>query len=97
LAARRLALKRAFRPSLDRLGVTADPATRAAVGKLLGRLTSEPLPGAEDFEALLYPVGIAWVRQVPVPERSLWVVFRFDEHEVAVLVVVDREPVSVEE
>ena len=93
MAARRLRLKEAFRPSLDRLGVTRDPPTRARVGRTLAELVDATLPGRGDFEALLYPVGTAWARRIA--GRSLWLLYRFDVEEVIVFVLVDREPVSV--
>lgn len=90
---RRQALGQAFRPSLDRLGVTHNAAERRRVGQAIGALASGTLPGPEDFETLLYPAGTAWARQIP--GRSLWLLYRFDDAEVMVLVLVDRRPVHV--
>ncbi|MDX2053887.1 MAG: hypothetical protein SFV15_15910 [Polyangiaceae bacterium] len=52
------------------------------------------LPGSEDFEALMLPVGVAWVRAVP--GFSLWVFYGFDSANVTLLAIVDREPVRVD-
>jgi hypothetical protein len=52
------------------------------------------LPGAQDFEALIPPVGVAWVRQVA--GVRLWVYFRFNDHEIEALALMDTEPVRVD-
>jgi hypothetical protein len=54
------------------------------------------LPGQTDFEALLpFGVGVAWARQVR--GFQLWVLYRFDDREVTLRALADREPVRVDE
>jgi hypothetical protein len=65
----------------------------AALGATLGRLAVGSLPGPLDFEALIPPVGVAWVRRVP---GSLWLFYRFDDAEVEVLAMTNVEPVRVD-
>jgi len=93
VAGRRLALKEAFRPSLDRLRITWDAAERARIAAVLRDLMAGPLPGVEDHQTVLYPAGVAWVRQVP--GRRLWILYRFDDDVVSAIALVDRRPVHV--
>lgn len=93
MAERRLALGQALRPSLDRLGITHKAAERQRVGRAMRDLAAGPLPAPEDYEAPLYPAGTAWARAIP--GRALWLLYRFDEAEVLVEVLVDRRPVRL--
>jgi len=94
LAERRAgALNKPFRLSLDRLGITKDAAERARVGREVASLARGPLPGPEDYETLLQ-ASTAWVR--PIPGRSLWILYRFDDAEVVPIVLIDRRPPRVE-
>jgi len=90
------ALSRAFRLSLDRLGVTRDASKRKRVAREMARIQSGPLPGEGDYETLIpHRPGIGWAREIP--ELRLWLVYRFDEDELEVILLVDRRPVTVEE
>jgi hypothetical protein len=92
-AERIVQLDRAFRHSLDRLGITASAVDRRKVAAVLKSLGTGSLPGPEDRETLLYHVGVCWVRQVP--GRALWLLYRFDVATAIAFAVVDREPVRV--
>lgn len=54
---------------------------------------AEELPGASDFEAMLRPVGRAWVRRVK--GRNLWLWYRFDDAEVMLIAVTTEPPVPL--
>ena len=71
-----------------------NPAEKSAIAATAIRLESaSSLPGAEDFEALRWPVGVAWARKVT--EARLWVLYRFDEHSVTLEDIRRTKPVRV--
>lgn len=83
-------LSRAFRLSLDRLGITPDANKRRRVAREMARLQSGPLPGQDDYETLIpHGAGVGWAREIR--ELHLWLVYRFDDEELEVLVLVDRQ------
>jgi hypothetical protein len=71
------------------------PAVRARAE--LRRLeTDNPLPGPEDFEALLSPpaIGVAWARKVS--SATLWVLYRLDSDVVSLQQLATRPPTPVD-
>jgi len=95
--ARRTGFGVAFLPTLDHLGIAGDAATRAAVGRVVGRLfNAEHLPAPGDVRVRVF--------LMPEPDRevlcysrrvlgyALWLVYQFDDAEVVALAVTDRPP-----
>lgn len=89
-----LRVGRGYFRSFQALQIRPQKAKAAAIGRLVSSLQRGELPGSEDFEALMLPVGVAWVRAVP--GFSLWVFYGFDSANVTLLAIVDREPVRVD-
>ena len=46
--------------------------------------------GTNDYEAFVYPVGVAWVRKVPT--HSLWIFYSFERDELDVRWLRATEP-----
>ena len=91
----------AFQPTLNHLGITRDASTRAAVGRVVGRLANASrLPEAEDVYVRVFLTHepdrevLAYARRVL--GMSLWVVYQFDDEELALLAVTDRRPKQVD-
>jgi hypothetical protein len=62
----------------------------------MARLQFGPLPGRDDYETLIpHRAGVGWAREIR--ELHLWLVYRFDDEELEVVVLVDRQPVAIEE
>jgi hypothetical protein len=81
--------------SLSRIRPPLDARERRAIRDELQRLTADPLPGAEDYEALLSPpaVGAAMARQVLGFE--LWILYVLDGPHVSLRELAARRPVRV--
>jgi hypothetical protein len=62
----------------------------------MARLQAGPLPGDNDYETLIpHQAGTGWAREIP--ELHVWLLYRFHDDELEVIVLVDRRPVTVEE
>ncbi|HEX6764061.1 MAG TPA: hypothetical protein VF103_01260 [Polyangiaceae bacterium] len=71
-----------------------DRTEKSAVAATTIRLeNASSLPGAEDFEALRWPVGVAWARKVR--GARLWVLYSFDEHSMTLEDIRRAKPVRV--
>lgn len=68
---------------------------RSALAVIASRLSSDRLPGAEDFEALRWPVGVAWAREVK--GEMLWVLYALDDTYVTLQELRTAKPVRVRE
>jgi hypothetical protein len=103
---RLLEIGEAFGPTLHRLGITTDASDRRAVGRVVGRLDHEALPGPDDVLTRIFhavpsektevdtlTADTAWSRRVV--GRSLWVLYQFDEHVVKVLAVTREPPIQL--
>ena len=62
----------------------------AAAIREIAWLSRQRLPGPKDYEALVHPVGVAWVRKVPM--HSLWLFYSFDDYELDVRWLRATEP-----
>jgi hypothetical protein len=73
--------------------VGAIPGTRlgAAVGRTVNVLSANPLPGPQDFQALIPPTDRAWVRRVP--NENVWIWFRFDDGSLLLVTLTNHPPV----
>ena len=60
-----------------------------------GLADATELPGPQDYESTVKPVGRAWVRRVP--DRNLWVWYRVNDDELIVLTVTTEPPVPADE
>ena len=89
------ALGRAFRLSLDRLGITHNARKRRRVGREIGRLVTGPLPDRDDYETPIPYRGVGWAREIP--ELRLWLLYKFDDDEMEVILLVDRRPIRLEQ
>ena len=62
----------------------------AAVVREIAWLSRQQLPGHDDYEAFVYPVGVAWVRKVSM--HSLWIFYSFERDELDVRWLRATEP-----
>jgi hypothetical protein len=60
----------------------------------LRRIETEPLPGLEDFEALLNPPAVGTGMARKVQGYELWVLYRLDEPNVSLRELTARAPVA---
>jgi hypothetical protein len=56
---------------------------------------SERLPAPTDFEALRWPVGVAWAREIGASQRALWLLYSFDGRTVTLEEIRATEPVHI--
>lgn len=68
--------------------------TGKAVAKCIGALTRDPLPTAQDAEALMPPVSRYWFRRVQ--DYNLWIWFSFDDARVYIVSLTARPPVPID-
>jgi hypothetical protein len=81
----------AFRRALAKLGYGPGSPQRVAVGATVSALmTADELPGAGDSRTTFAP-GVAHVRRVS--GRNLWILYRFDDARVDVLMIRETPPV----
>lgn len=76
--------------------MTDDPRALAEVGRTIGRLATEVLPGPRDVLAhvtVLPKPGPAWVRRVG--RNQLWLAYRFDHTTLSVLGVNTNAPIPL--
>jgi hypothetical protein len=67
----------------------------AALAATLGRILNGLLPGPLDTCALFPPVGAVWVRRVL--GQALWLYYDFDDVELTVHDVRNREPILLDD
>lgn len=60
---------------------------------MLGAMLSAELPGPLDFEVMIPPTRIAWVRRVP--NCNLWLFFSFDVSELRAIALTSSPPVPL--
>ena len=75
--------------------VTPRTLPASALAATLGRLLDGVLPGPLDFKTAMPVVDEAWVRRVP--GSSLWLYYTFDENELIVWSLNNREPIRTDE
>jgi hypothetical protein len=67
----------------------------AALAATLGRLLNGPLPGPLDPRTLFPSVGVVWVRRIP--GLTLWLYYSFDDAELTVHDLRNREPITIDD
>jgi hypothetical protein len=82
------------RRSVEKLGVLAGSPAYRAVTATIRALASAELPALADFETAFSP-GRAFVRRVG--GHNLWVLYRFDDHNVFVMTARGHPPVPVDD
>lgn len=71
------------------------PEAKALVSTIR-KLIAEPLPGADDYEALLPSIGAAWVREVRGSRLWVYYGFRDDPPEVTFYSLSRVPPIALE-
>lgn len=77
-----------------RSALAAGEQARRAVAQCVRELEQGPLPGPQDYEAMMPPASVFWVRRVP--DRNLWIWFSYDDVRVYLVHLGDKPPVPLE-